>query len=255
MAPMGMATITTISTTTMITTITARTGMAMIAPIEPLLRLQTWLSPAFPIGAFSYSHGLEYAVEAGLIRDRATAADWIGTLLVHGTGRSDGMLLAAAYRAEDDVAIEVAELGAAFRGTAELARESAQQGAAFVTAVRSVWPCPELDAWSASLARAAIDPVLPVAVGAVCRLAGISLDLVLPLYLQAFAANLVSAAVRLVPLGQTDGLRIVAALESMIPQAAASAASADLDEIGTATPMLDWCSMRHETQYTRLFRS
>ena len=277
---------------TITTTITA-----MTTTIEQLLRLQTWLSPAFPIGAFSYSHGLEYAVEAGLVRDRASAQEWIATGLLHGTGRSDGMLLAAAYRAgETDQAAEVAALAAAFRGTSELARESAAQGAAFLAAVRAVWPSDILDRWTARLGPSAchprlepgsspdagpssafrspspaeplagprlkagvtnkaIDPTLPVVVGAVCRFAGIELATALPLYLQSFAANLVSAAVRLVPLGHTNGLRIVAALEPVVTDAAEAAASTDLDDLGTATPMLDWCSMRHETQYTRLFRS
>lgn len=234
------------------------TIMTMTTAPDPtaLLRLQIWLSPAFPVGGFSYSHGLEYAVEAGLVCDRATLQDWIGTLLLHGTGRSDGMLLGAAWRTvREDGAAAVAELAAAFRGTSELARESALQGAAFLAAVRAVWPDAELEDWAGRLAAAGIAPVLPVAVGAVCRCHGVPLATALPLYLQAFAANLVSAAVRLVPLGQTDGLRAIAALEPVIGEAAHRSAAADLDELGTATPMLDWCSMRHETQYTRLFRS
>ena len=270
----------------------ATTITAMTTTIEQLLRLQTWLSPAFPIGAFSYSHGLEYAVEAELVRDRASAQEWIATGLLHGTGRSDGMLLAAAYRASDsEDAAEVAALAAAFRGASELARESAAQGAAFLAAVRAVWPSEVLDCWIARLASPSnvlmpgldpgtqaqldagsdqrpwvagsspamttrkIEPTLPVVVGSVCRFAGIDLATALPLYLQSFAANLVSAAVRLVPLGHTDGLRIIAALEPAIAEAAQAAADADLEDLGTATPMLDWCSMQHETQYTRLFRS
>jgi urease accessory protein len=105
------------------------------------------------------------------------------------------------------------------------------------------------------MTRKSIGPTLPIVVGVISRFSGIELATALPLYLQAFAANLVSAAVRLVPLGHTDGLRIVAALEPVVAEAVEAAADADLDDIGTATPMLDWCSMRHETQYTRLFRS
>jgi len=219
------------------------------------LRLQTWLSPAFPIGAFSYSHGIEWAVEDGLVTDRTSALDWIETVLTHGTGALDGAFFAAAWRAGDgDGSLDVAELAAAMRPTAELVRESGQQGEAFLLAA-AVWPSPALDGLRSRLRAAGIEAVLPVAAGVACRLHGIALATALPLYLQAFAANLVSAAVRLVPLGQTDGLRIQAALEPAVLAAARAAEVADLDELGSATPMVDWCSMRHETQYTRLFRS
>lgn len=233
------------------------TTIIMTTAIDPAaaLRLQTWLSPAFPIGGFSYSHGLEQAVELGFVRDRATAADWIGTVLRHGSGRSDGMLFAAAYRGAPSGDLEPARLGAAFRPTAELALESGQQGSSFLLAVRAVWPDPWLDRWAEALAADGIAPVLPVAVGTVCAFQTIPLDVALPLYLQAFAAGLVSAAVKLVPLGQTDGLRVQAALEPVVADTAAAAIAADPDDLGTATPMLDLCSMLHETQYTRLFRS
>lgn len=238
----------------MITTGTITTT-AMTTDPAAALRLQTWLSPAFPIGGFSYSHGLEQAVEFGFVHDRQSAADWIGTVVRHGSGHSDAMLFAAAYRAAPHGDLEPARLGAAFRPTAELALESGQQGGSFVMAVRAVWPDPRLDGWAQALADDGTVPVLPVAVGAVCAFQGIALAAALPLYLQAFAAGLVSAAVKLVPLGQTDGLRIQAALEPVVAATAASALAADMDDLGTATPTLDLCSMLHETQYTRLFRS
>lgn len=229
----------------------------MTTAIDPAaaLRLQTWLSPAFPIGGFSYSHGLEQAVELGFARDRTTAADWIGTVVRHGSGRSDAILFAAAWRAAEIGDLEPARLGAAFRATAELALESGQQGGSFVMAVRAVWPDPRLDRWARALADDGTVPVLPVAVGTVCAFQAIPLDVALPLYLQAFAAGLVSAAVKLVPLGQTDGLRVQAALEPVVAETATAAIAADIDDLGSATPMLDLCSMLHETQYTRLFRS
>lgn len=228
----------------------------MNTELPALLRLQTWLSPAFPTGAFSYSHGLEFAVEAGLATDADSAGRWVRTVLLFGSGRTDGILLAAAWRAETvEAAREVAELGAAMRGTAELAMESAQQGAAFLRAVRTGWSHPVLDQWTRRFAADGLEPVLPVAVGLVCAINRIGLETVLPLYLQAFAANLVSAAVRLVPLGQSDGLRILAAIEPPIMEAARAAEAASIADIGSATPIVDWASMQHETQYTRLFRS
>jgi urease accessory protein len=214
-----------------------------MATITELLKLQTWLSPAFPVGAFSYSHGLEWAVETALVTDRATLVDWIEGLLAHGTGRIDAMLFAAAWRAQGAALDEVAALAAAFRGTRELALETAQQGEAFAKSVGTGWGAPPPAA------------AYPVAVGAASRAHGLALETALPLFVQAFAANLVSAGVRLVPLGQSDGLRALAALEAAVREAAQDAMTAPLDDLGAAAPMLDWCSMRHETQYTRLFRS
>jgi len=221
-----------------------------------LYRLMTWLSPAYPIGAFSYSHGLEYAVEAGLVRTAADLASWIGVAVEQGAGRVDAVLLAAAWRAgvEDDTAglPALVEVAAAWRGTAETALESAAQGAAFLAITRVAWPHPSLE----RLAAIADGKVpLPVAVGVAAAAHGMPLPPVLTGYLQAFAANLISAGVRLVPLGQTDGQRATAALEPVVARAAAAVLTADIDDLGTAAPLLDWCSMKHETQYTRLFRS
>lgn len=221
-----------------------------------LYRLMTWLSPAYPLGAFSYSHGLEYAVEVGRVATAATLVDWVATVLEAGAGRVDGALFAAAWRAADggdDLALDqAAALASAWRGSAETALESGQQGAAFLTVTRTAWPHPALDALAA---RTEGQVPLSVAVGAACAWHGIALPTALAAYLQGFAANLVSAGVRLVPLGQTDGQRAIAALEPVVARAAAAALSADLEELGTAAPLLDWCSMKHETQYTRLFRS
>ncbi|MFN4089755.1 MAG: urease accessory protein UreF [Alphaproteobacteria bacterium] len=231
------------------------TNMTTAAEAAAALRLQTWLSPAFPIGGFSYSHGLEQAVELGFVRDRDTAAGWIATVLRHGSGCSDAILFAAAHRVAPMGDLEPARLGAAFRPTGELALEAGQQGGSFLIAVRAAWPDPRLDRWAEALAADGTAPVLPVAVATACAFQGIPLPVALPLYLQAFAAGLVVAAVKLVPLGQTDGLRVQAALEPVVADTAAAALAADPDDLGSATPMLDLCSMLHETQYTRLFRS
>lgn len=224
--------------------------------MKSLLRLMTWLSPAFPVGGFSWSHGLEYAVEAGLVRDLDSAVAWIGTVLTEGGGRIDSDLFLAAHdsRFEPDLD-RVVKLGEAWRGTSELALESASQGAAFLTAVLTGWPHPRLEAWRERMRRNGQRPAYPVAVGVAARAAGIDRREALGAYLQAFAANLVSAAVRLVPLGQSDGLRALAALEELIPRATAAAMTRPPETMGSAAFMVDWCSMRHETQYTRLFRS
>jgi len=221
-----------------------------------LYRLMTWLSPSYPLGAFSYSHGLEYAVEAGFVHDRASFSDWIASAVTAGAGRSDGALLAAAWRAAseaDRATLEtIVELAGAWRGTAETALESRAQGAAFLATTRAAWPHPLLDAL-ALLHRGEI--ALPVTVGVAAALHGVPLQATITSFLHAFAANLVSAGIRLIPLGQTDGQRIIATLEPVILAASENIRATPLDQVGTATPMLDWCSMRHETQYTRLFRS
>jgi len=221
-----------------------------------LYRLMTWLSPAYPLGAFSYSHGLEYAVEDGRVRNAAGLTGWVGAAVEHGAGRIDAALLAAAWRAatesDDRQMAELVDLGMAWRGTAETALESAAQGAAFLTITRAAWPHPRLEALAASAGN---QMALSLAVGAAAAIHAMPLAPVLTAYLQAFAANLVSAGVRLVPLGQTDGQRATAALESVVARAVEAALAADLDDLGTAAPLLDWCSMKHETQYTRLFRS
>jgi urease accessory protein len=221
-----------------------------------LYRLMTWLSPSYPLGAFSYSHGLEYAIEAGLVRDGDDLAAWIATVLEVGAGVSDGALLVAAWSAvtaRDDAALDdVAALAMAWRGTAETALESAAQGAAFLATTRAAWPHPLLDALALRHRGAA---ALAVAVGAAGAVHEVPLPALLTAYLHAFAANLVSAGVRLIPLGQSAGQRVIARLEPVTTGLAQRIEATPLDEIGTAAPLVDWCSMQHETQYTRLFRS
>ena len=220
-----------------------------------LYRLLTWLSPAYPVGAYTYSHGLEWAVEAGLVRDSAGLVAWLETVLRHGGGGQDAVLLAHAHTAvasgEDESWQELRRLAHALAATGELALETRAQGEAFARASLVSWP----DA-GGRLPRLLDRPITyPLAVAAVAACHDLPLELVLPAYLQAFAANLVSAAVRLIPLGQTDGQHAIAALEPVVRQVAAAAPLTPLDDLGTATLTVDWCSMRHETQYTRLFRS
>ena len=223
--------------TTMTTTITTTTEQAA------LWRLLLWASPAFPVGAFAHSHGLEWAVEAGEVHDAATLLAWVEDALRHGAGRNDAILLAHAHRGE-----EVNDLAVATAASRERQLESLSQGEAFLRAIRA-WP----DAAAATAPLPLERTAYPVAFGTAAR--ALPLVPVLVAYLQAFAQMLVSAAVRLVPLGQSDGLRVLAALEPTVAAVAAEAATATLDELGGACFRFDLAAMHHETQYTRLFRT
>jgi urease accessory protein len=221
-----------------------------------LYRLMAWLSPAYPVGAFSYSSGIEWAVEAGDIAAAATLLDWLGAMLRDGSGFCDAVFFAHAHRAagaEDDKSLRaVAELAAVFAPSKERHLETTAQGNAFIEATRAAWPCAALDrlkrVWDGAAAY-------PVAVAVAAAGHGVALEPALAAYLQAVAANLVSAGVRLIPLGQTDGQRVLAALEPVVADTAKRALATRLDDIGSATFRADLATARHETQYTRLFRS
>ncbi len=226
-----------------------------IAPAA-LYRLMAWLSPAYPVGAFSYSSGIEWAIEAGDITDAATLQSWLGVMLAEGGGFCDAVFLAHAHRAaaaDDDAALRgVAELAAAFAPTRERHLETTAQGNAFVEATCAAWPCASIDrlktVWDGPVAY-------PVAVGVAASGHGVALEPALLGYLQAVLANWVSSGVRLIPLGQSDGLRVMAALEPQVAATAQRAFAASLDDLGSAAFRADLASARHETQYTRLFRS
>lgn len=222
-------------------------------------RLAVWLSPSFPVGAYTYSSGLEFAVEAGLVADADALFDWVAMMLRTGQGRIDADFFRDAYTSacawdEDDLAA-VIEMADAMRGTAELALESAAQGDAFLTAVRAAWPDARLDRLAALAVAMKRKPAYAVAVGVTAAVHGVPLRDALIAFLHAVAANLVSAGLRLVPLGQTDGQRVTARLEPVVVAAADATLARAPEDIGAATPTVDWTSMQHETQYTRLFRS
>jgi urease accessory protein len=221
-----------------------------------LYRLMTWLSPSFPVGGFSYSSGIEWAVEAGDITDALSLNDWLATMLTDGNGCCDGVFLAQAHRAteaDDEGALrEVAELAAAFVPSRERQLETSAQGRAFIEAARAAWTC---DALERAVAQCDSAIVYPVAVGLVSAAHDIPLAPTLHAFLHALASNWISAGSRLIPLGQTDSQRVLAALEPIVAATATRAMSATLDDLGSATFRADLASLRHETQYTRLFRS
>jgi len=229
-----------------------------LAPLA-LLRQQSWLSPAFPTGSYSYSHGIEWAVEAGHIHDRESLVDWLETDLRYGSGRNEAIFFLEAWRCatEDDCEklLEIAELAAAFRGTSEFALESSQQATACLATLRRVWPDRVVVRLSELLSQRSVPPALAVVLGASAAGQRVPYGLALPAFLQSYVANLVTAAVRLIPLGQTDGQLAVAELEQAVLAASVQAEEAKIDDLGSAAFMVDLASASHETQYTRLFRS
>jgi urease accessory protein len=228
-------------------------------PSLALLRMQSWLSPAFPTGSYSYSHGLEWAVEAGHIHDRKSLVDWLEADLCYGSGRNEAIFFSAAWRCaiEDDRAklFEIAELAAVFRGTSEFALESSQQAAACLATLRKAWPDHVLDWLSQTLSEHLVYPALAVIHAVASARQGIPTVVALPAFLQSHIANFVTAGVRLIPLGQTDGQLAIAELEEAVLATGAQAKEATIDDLGSAAFMVDLASMAHETQYTRLFRS
>jgi urease accessory protein len=253
-----------------------------------LFRLLTWSSPGYPTGAFSYSHGLEWAVESASVTNLDELIDYITAVISRGGGWADAVLFAhawhatarpsraSAYPSEGTAqplsAIrdsggttqtpgaapqlhELAQLAAAFRGSAETALESCQQGAAFLDVTRKAWPHPTLEAFAQHCAASETAIAHCIAVAVACAAHDVPLSPALHAYIHAVAANLVSAGARLIPLGQTQAQIAIARLATTITEIAQRASTTSLDDLGTCAPAVELCSIRHETQYTRLFRS
>jgi urease accessory protein len=228
---------------------------APAAATAELQVLMAWFSPAFPIGGFAFSHGLEWAHECGAVTGRAQLESWLGDLLTHGSGRADSILLACAYRAFSDgpAAMQaIVDLGAALQPSAERHLEGTLQGKAFLGVVRAAYPDARLDALD-GLDLASL--TLPVAAGLAGAAHGVALQPLLTAYLSAFLANLCSAAVRLGVIGQTDGQRVIASLRQQVATTAVFALAATLEDLGVGALRADLFSLQHETQYSRLFRS
>lgn len=215
--------------------------------------LLIWMSPSFPVGAFAFSHGLEKLVEDGIITGRHDLDEWLADLASIGSLRNDLILAAEAWRAAmalDALRLETAsELALALQPSSERHLEAVTQGGSFLAAVRAAWPAPGLDMHRDG------EVAYPIAVGLAAAAHGLPLRPVLSAYAVAFASNLVSAAIRLSVLGQTDGQRVLAAMLPLCREAAARAEMRSLDDLGSATLRTDLASLFHETQYSRLFRS
>lgn len=210
---------------------------------EALLTLAQWLSPAYPTGAFAWSHGLEAAVASGVVADAAGLEGWVSDLLDRGSGRSDAILLGEAYRAEGPALSGIADLALALAPSSERLAETREQGAAFAAATRSVWG---LDL---------PDMALPVAVGRAAALARLPLGPAVQLYLQGLASAQVQAALRLMPLGQTEGQVVLRRLSPLCARIAEESLSLTSEDIGSCAFGIDLASMRHEMLSPRIFRS
>lgn len=206
-------------------------------------KIMAWLSPAYPIGAYSFSHGLEQAIERKTVLDKGSLFLWLCQILHFGSGRNDAILLANAYRSSEKKLGELIEFAEAFAGTKERHLETVQQGTAFAKITTSVYdisipPCP-----------------LPIAVGYASKIEKIDLTKLLPLYLHAFVANLISVAVRFIPIGQTDGQKILLCLFDTIEKIAKQTIDLELEDLCSSCFLNDIDTMNHETMNTRIFRS
>ncbi|NOE17823.1 urease accessory protein UreF [Ruegeria atlantica] len=217
----------------------------MATPTEPdILTLTQWLSPAYPVGGFAYSHGLEAAIDEGAVASSQDAKAWISDVLEHGSGWNDALFVVSAYNAQDsDELISVDTKARAICASSERKMETELLGQAFGTVTGDVW---DLDIQQLSY---------PVSVGYAAHLQGLPILLTTKLYLQAFASNLVACATRLVPLGQTDAQKLIRNLTPLCARIAEQAQMAGLDELSSTAFLTDIASMRHETQYSRIFRT
>ena len=218
--------------------------MAITTEPQQLLQLLAFMSPAFPVGGFAYSHGLERAIDDGTVTSADEVREWIESLLVHGSGWNDAVLFAQAYDADEAARTKIDELALALAVSRERALESSDLGQSFAKAVATM-----------SASEAMNFQTCPVAVAAECRKACIDRRSGLLAYLQVFSNNLIAVAVRLIPLGQTKGLEVMRDLMPVISTTAERALAASLDDLGSSTLLSDIASMKHETQYSRVFRS
>ena len=207
---------------------------------QDVMTLQTWFSPTFPTGAFSYSHGMETAIQDNLVKDARSLESWIGSLLSHGSGRNDGLFLKAAYEGVDDAN----GLCLALCGSKERLSETMELGQAFSRVVRASYnvKLPDRTAY-------------PVAIGMTAQQIGLDLTLTLQSYLQAFASNLISVGVRTIPIGQQSGQDCLIGLYAVVENITKKIKSESLNELGTATFVSDMMAMKHEKSVPRIYRT
>ncbi|NSX55621.1 urease accessory protein UreF [Parasulfitobacter algicola] len=203
------------------------------------LTLIQWLSPAFPLGSFAYSHGLETAITQGAVCDAASLTEWLSGILTAGAGQTDAVLLYHALQGTD-----VTDTAIALAPSRERLEETMAQGRAFARTVTAMQPELILP-----------DAPLPVVVGVAAKGLNIDPAICISLYVQAFISNLITIAVRHVPLGQTQGQQVLHDLKDLILTIADQAIKTDLDQIGTASFASDLAAMTHETQDVRIFKT
>ncbi|MEP5153239.1 urease accessory protein UreF [Planktotalea sp.] len=209
-----------------------------------VLTLTQWFSPSFPIGGFAYSHGLEWAIETGDVHDARSAQTWIANVLQNGAGWNDCLFIAAAYKSEGSADIRLLDAKCrAFAASRERLKETDLQGEAFCAVISDVW------------ARDLRGLSYPVAVGRAVKLQDLPLGTATLMYLHSFLSNLAAVAMRLVPLGQTEGQRLINDLKPMLVDIARTAVDGDLDDLNSTSFLADVASMKHETQYSRIFRT
>lgn len=223
--------------------------MAMAAPIAmhtdaDVLTLAQWFSPTYPVGSFAYSHGLEWSIQAGEVRDGESLRIWLTDILRHGSGRSDARFLAAAFQAENDAELwQIDKTCRAFAPSMERLKETDLQGAAFCRATSAIW-CVDLDGLA-----------YPVAVGRAAQLCDLPMGLSAQMYLHAFTSNLVSAGQRLMALGQTEAQALIRGLTPLCGEIAVTSLAGDLGSLTSTSFLADIASMKHESQYSRIFRT
>jgi urease accessory protein len=231
-------------------TVTAMITHTTKAPVAEtssadLMALTQWLSPAFPVSAYAYSHGLEAAISSGAVTDAASVEAWIATVLEAGSGRTDAILLAAALAPASDLEA-LSDVARALASSAERWEETRAQGAAFAATHRA-------------MGADQPDRPYPLAVAEAARALHVPRETVVALYLQAFAGALVSVAVRFVPLGQAEGQRLLARLQPRAEAVAREAVAVPPEDVigslGGAAFGADLAAMEHEMQEVRLFRT
>ena len=229
----------------------------------PLARLLQLASPALPVGAYTYSQGLEWAVESGRITDETSSGHWIGDLLTHAIGRFEAPLVACLMKAwQADDTVEIVRLNADFlasRESAELRAETVQMGFSLARLLADLRD-PTLASLREAVTTMKVDgrldqPAFPTLWAGIASCWGIAPTDAVAAYLWSWAENQVMAALKSVPLGQAAGQRVLADLGARVPAVAAAAIELPENAWSNLTPAFALCCVRHETQYSRLFRS
>ena len=206
-----------------------------------LITVMQWLSPAFPIGGFAYSHGLEWAINKGYVSNREELQNWVSDLLEYGSLKNDAILIKLVLKGSDPK--EINEIAIALCPANERLSETQLQGGAFCKIMREVWSL-EID-----------DLALPIALALAAKNENIDQNLVVPAYLHSFCSNLISVAMRLIPIGQTDGQKTLRELSPLISDSVRAVAKSDKDDLGSACFLSDVSAMQHEYLQPRVFKT